>query len=120
MAAREVVLDGTAWIVGNGENISISDDRWVGIEKPEKPISILPEEWRGRRVRELIDEETGQWNRDLIEELFYPTEATKILGMPRPLSLTKDQRVWRFIKQGWLSVKSAYHRAVETLSPLDG
>lgn len=112
------MIDGTAWIVGNGNSISIVDDRWVGGEKLESTTSILPEEWRGRRVSELIEKETGQWNRDLIEELFQPNEAMKILAMPRPLSQREDQRVWRFTKQGWFSVKSAYHRAVETLSPI--
>lgn len=71
-------------------------------------------------VAEIIETDIGQWNKSLIEELFEPSEAARILAMPRPLSHMEDEMVWRFTKQGWFTVKSAYHRAAGSFSPIAG
>lgn len=69
-------------------------------------MKILPAD---ATVSVLIDEDTKQWNRDLIFRVFNPFEAQQIVNIPVSRRLPVDRLVWHFEKNGLYSVKSAYH-----------
>ena len=58
MAARDVILEGTQWRVGDGTKIEVSSLRWLS----HKPV-FMGEEMLSAKVSEFIDTNTWQWNR---------------------------------------------------------
>lgn len=116
LAARDLVLYGSAWRVGNGKEISIRNDRWVGVEDPQIIEQINLMELQPTRVSELIDAENGEWKNEMVESIFDPTYATTILQILLSRHLPEDRRVWRFDKKGRFTVISAYHAAVQMYS----
>jgi hypothetical protein len=62
------------------------------------------------RVVELMDEDLHGWNRGLVETLFSPNEARAILSIPISPN-REDTRLWKGMKNGLFSVRSAYHLA---------
>ena len=83
MAAREVIKEGYRWVIGNGRNVHIWNDRWIlvaeiyKIMNPKVPISR-----GGEMVSSLLDEERGVWNTNLVRNTFLPHEADMILSIP--------------------------------------
>jgi hypothetical protein len=67
--------------VGNGERINIWDDPWI-LSSPNRKI-ISP---RGgsvyTKVNELISPVTGQWDEDLLKDLFGDVDVWRILEIP--------------------------------------
>lgn len=94
-----------SWTVGNEHNINIADDRWIGLDKLERPKSSLPMEWTSRKVSKLIDEDTWQWKVSLIESMFESNDARKITSMQQPRVMMEFQRVWRLTKQGRFTIR---------------
>ena len=46
------------------------------------------------KTRELIDEDTGQWNRGKIHALFAPSIRKEILAIPLTNMMSRDSLVW--------------------------
>ena len=61
------------------------------------------------RVVELIDPITSQWDEQLIRDIFYPVDATRILQIPLNFQAFDDFIAWHLTKHGRFTVKSAYH-----------
>lgn len=99
LAARPLIEEGHAWRIGDGRSVSIWNDRWIGIEKYGKTSSIEKEGWSDAKVAEVIEEETGRWNKDLQHELLYHNDVEKIVRIPLSSQPTKDRRIWRFTKK---------------------
>jgi hypothetical protein len=60
------------------------------------------------KVDELINPVSGTWDEDLINDLFWPVDAHRILQIP--LTHGKDDLVaWHYNRNGLFSVRSAYH-----------
>ncbi|BAF07425.1 Os01g0967700, partial [Oryza sativa Japonica Group] len=60
------------------------------------------------KVADLIDPATGWWDKPLVEEIFWESDARNILAIPVRLD-TNDFVAWHFDTRGMYSVKSAYH-----------
>ncbi|CAN0875663.1 Uncharacterized mitochondrial protein AtMg00310 [Linum grandiflorum] len=109
---RELLLQGSRWLVGNGTNISILSDNWLPSSPPSSPspgptTSPIP-----TVVAELI--ENGHWNRRLLSELVTPSTEQLILSIPLPSTSIADSWVWHYTNSGMYSVTSGYH-FVQTL-----
>jgi hypothetical protein len=80
--ARELLMEGLCWRVGNGKSIKIWRDKWIPrptsytIQSPG--VLLLLE----ARVEELIDEQTRSWNIPLIRSLFHEDEVDIIRNIP--------------------------------------
>lgn len=99
LAAKGVVADGIAWRVGNGRDINMAGDRWIGVESQSIPEQLIDEEWQGEGVDKLIDaEEQRRWKHDLIHQIFTPGDAKKLISIPLSSMFREDRRVWRFTK----------------------
>ncbi|KAF4391992.1 hypothetical protein F8388_004321 [Cannabis sativa] len=69
-------------------------------------------------VSELI-EQPGQWNKDLIHQVFSTPDSQLILSIPITLFEHDDDWLWHFTSHGHYSVKSGYNLAIggEILQP---
>ena len=64
-------------------------------------------------VDELINPYTGQWDEDLIRDVFSPVDVHRILQIPLNYHLTEDFVAWNYTRSGTFSVRSAYHKEFE-------
>lgn len=64
-------------------------------------------------VVDLLDENTGLWNTDLVRKMFLPSDAEAILNLPRPRVQTEDYWAWGWERSGSFSVRSAYRELKE-------
>ncbi|XP_055961886.1 uncharacterized protein LOC126682770 [Mercurialis annua] len=84
---------GLCWYVGNGESIQVWSENWISNHHPQKPIlrRILPD---GATMSCLIDVENRCGNRNLVEDVFLPSEAEAILKMLVSYRLPEDTIRW--------------------------
>lgn len=66
------------------------------------------------RVNELIDPATGQWDEQLVREIFWEEDAEHILSIPVHEGID-DIVAWHYNSNGIFSVKSAYKVYVDDM-----
>nr|POE71305.1 hypothetical protein CFP56_65413 [Quercus suber] len=66
-------------------------------------------------VSELIDKNTGQWNRQKVHELFAPSTRCEILAIPLNALHRRDELEWKENRARSFSVKDAYQVALRLL-----
>lgn len=101
--ARELLMQGIRWRVGNGNNIMVSKDAYLGALFNFKIItknSILA---HSMRVADLIDQETRVWKLSVLDSLFLPTNKEEILKIPIYLTPKLDVRIWHYTLSGEFS-----------------
>ena len=103
----QALKEGLIWRVGDGTQIDIWSDPWIPDGITRRPITP-----RGhtllRRVSELIDPVSGDWDRALIRSVFWEEDVARILCIPIKQGM-EDLLAWHYDKKGVFSVKSAYH-----------
>uniref|UniRef100_A0A2N9GCH6 Reverse transcriptase domain-containing protein n=1 Tax=Fagus sylvatica TaxID=28930 RepID=A0A2N9GCH6_FAGSY len=110
--AREVIVKGSRWCVGDGAAIRIWQDKWIPSSSGHKVISPNNVLQPTARVCELFSP-SFSWNNELIEEIFLPFEADSIKKIPL-VGVNKPNRlIWAQTPNGIFSVQSAYHMLVE-------
>jgi hypothetical protein len=68
---------------------------------------------RNATVKELIDQDSKWWNRELIEIFFSNAEVDVINKLPVSCSCQKDVLIWRGTTSGDFSIRNAYHMEKE-------
>ncbi|KAK6130344.1 hypothetical protein DH2020_035901 [Rehmannia glutinosa] len=111
IAAKEVLLQGVRWQVGNGNTIKVWKDPWIPIDGCFYLFGGEQSELNTLKVRDLLIPSSHEWNVDLIKRKFCTEEASIILGIPLPRHNREDQLVWHFTRSGRYSVKTGYHLA---------
>ena len=109
MRGREVLEKGTRFVVGDGQNISIWDDRWIPRPHSFKPFSLPMLGTENMRVCDLIDPESNEWMMPMLRELFTVEEAELIASIPLSRRRYDDRLVWHYERRGEYKVKSGYH-----------
>jgi hypothetical protein len=85
-------------------------DPFIFDHRIHSPAHILPS---GASVAALMNPATGWWNYELINDVFTPTNATKICSVvPSPLC-QEDKLIWTGSKNRCFSVRSAYYMEME-------
>lgn len=59
-------------------------------------------------VSELINKESGEWNEQLIDEIFWPHEAASIKSIPLGSAQNSDKLIWHHTRNGLFTIRSAY------------
>jgi hypothetical protein len=107
LAGLECFKRGYIWRVGDGSQINIWKDNWIPTSHNLRVISP-----RGRNlvttVDELINPIDGQWDVQLINDIFWPIDAHRILQIPIANG-REDLVAWHHNRNGIFSVRSAYH-----------
>ena len=103
----QALKDGLIWRVGDGTQINIWSDPWLTFGVTRRPITP-----RGQvvllKVCELVDPFTGEWDSDLVKDIFWEQDAKHILAIPLKQGM-EDSLAWHFESKGKFSVKSADH-----------
>jgi hypothetical protein len=103
----DALKQGLIWRVGDGTLIDIWSDPWIPDGVTRRPITP-----RGNivltKVLELIDPVTGDWDKQLISEVFWEEDVNRILGIPIKHGMA-DLLAWHYDSKGIFSVKLAYH-----------
>jgi hypothetical protein len=109
LAGFECLKKGYIWRVGDGTQVNISEGRWIPssynlkIMTP-KGTNIL------QYVSDLINPIDGQWDSELIESIFWPIYAHRILQIPlTPERGREDLVAWHYNKLGLFTVRSGYY-----------
>jgi hypothetical protein len=101
---------GSCWKVGNGNSINIWEDNWVAWQNGYKVLTPRQDQINIQTVKELIlDTPTKQWNSNLIDQIFIPSEGNLIKQTPLIMEPMDDQITWPHSKEGTYSVKSGYN-----------
>ena len=111
LVGRDLLMKGLGWVVGDGASIKIWEDSWLSLEKPLRPMGPATRETAELVVRDLIHEETGEWNRDLIQTILRHEEE-RILCLKPSIKGAPDILRWLGAKSGEYSVKTGYHVAM--------
>lgn len=67
LVAKDLVQEGEAWRIRNGENVCIGEDRWIGVDSPTKSRGVQQSDYHHKFVSSLIDSQHGRWKHDIFE-----------------------------------------------------
>ena len=91
LVAREVIKEAYRWVIGNGRNVHIWNDRWIPVVETHKVMSPkVPISRGGEIVSSLQDEENRAWNTNLVWNTILPHEADVILSISISLMAPRD------------------------------
>ena len=89
-AARELIIEGSHWQVGNGQSITINNQKWL----PHPPLFKLGAD-TSLKVGDLIDKNTMQWNRLRVQDIFMQSTQQDVLNLRLGDLQTKDKIYWK-------------------------
>ena len=115
--AKNVVVKGACYIIGDGTTINVWQDPWVPwiqgfIPSPrdatanQSPLLVC----------QLFDPVLLCWKTDLVKALFDTPSAQAILSIPVPSKPSPGKLIWVPDSKGCFSVKSAYLAGRDTTS----
>ena len=107
LAARELIREGSIWQVGDGRTIEVSTHKWLSHK-----LVFIGEPQPNLMVSELIDENSRQWNREKLFDLFAYHTRMEIMAIPLAWVSGRDKLNWKENKGKVFSVKSAYQVAL--------
>jgi hypothetical protein len=111
--ASWVLKKGCIWLVGNGNNINIWEDRWIHQQVGTKIWTPKPNNTSLHLVKDLIKPHSNEWNEDIIKQNFFPIEAELICQIPTINSEGEDLISWQGTKEGNYTVRSGYNAIME-------
>jgi hypothetical protein len=77
----ELLKEGIIWRVGDGEDIDVFADPWI--PRGQNRRVCTPDELEeGLRVCDLINTGTGQWDEDIVRNMFYQQDVKEIPSIP--------------------------------------
>ena len=94
MAAKDLIVRGSRWVIGNGERVHIWEDRWIPSLDSFKVVSPRGLSTNVMLVSSLINRETRYWDVNLVRNTFLPHKVEIVLGIPISLRLPDDSLVW--------------------------
>nr|XP_051221482.1 uncharacterized protein LOC127339703 [Lolium perenne] len=99
---------GYLWRVGNGESIKIWSDPWIP-SSPDRKVISPRNNVIYTKVSELISPVTGQWDAQLLHELFNQVDVARILRIPLNDQGFEDFIAWGMTSHGRYTVRSGYY-----------
>ncbi|GKC11627.1 reverse transcriptase, partial [Tanacetum coccineum] len=107
---KELVRNGCKWNIGDGHRVNVWEDYWL---KDHRRLGPKPENCELTYVRDLLNDEGDDWNRELLMSLFPRNICNKIttcfINRWRPNTL-----YWHNNPNGLFSCKSAYYLELES------
>lgn len=83
---------GSCFLVGDGQDIRVWDDPWIPSIPNFKPSPLsAPSESSSMLVKELIDEDTGRWDRCKVRRLCHLDSAEVIFQIKIPVEPRRDE-----------------------------
>ena len=97
--------------MGNGTSIWALRDAWIPNYPSNKvlhPVQNMEEDYM---VADLLDPDSGWWNRVLVMQHFNHEDREAILRVPLSRRVIQDSLFWTFTKFGDYTVRSEYQVA---------
>ena len=88
-------------------------DQWIDGTISMKPLGALKQN-SVQLVSDLIDPVSNQWDKELVQSIFYAPDAAAILAMVRPRVAGADVWAWSREKSGIFTVHSAYRHEMQS------
>jgi ribonuclease HI len=108
LQASWILKKGCYWSVGNGENINVWKDNWIQQKGNSHTWSTIAPNTEHLKVKDLMLDNYNEWNAILINQLFLPFEAQKILNIPIIDKTQNDTLTWDGTTDGNYTVKDGY------------
>jgi hypothetical protein len=106
--AREVLMHGCRWCIGNGTSIKVMGKPWLrGVEGAWIP-SPQSQGVHNLTIHDLMMTNMKMWDKKKIEFLFLLNVANRILETPLFDMIEEDKLIWIDNPQGLYNVKSGY------------
>ena len=77
-----MIQKGIVWRIGNRHSVRIKQDKWLPNQSNKTPISALPDLPQDAKVSALINPESREWKKEVVQSSLLPHEAAAILGIP--------------------------------------
>jgi hypothetical protein len=103
-SSSDLIREGLAWRVGNGNSIRIWKDRWLKSPTTFKIVSPPKILNPNLTVSSLIEVNMKWWNLALLNQLFSSDEVKLIQALPVSATGQEDTLVWRGTAKGVFSV----------------
>ena len=94
--------------MGNGKSIQICNHQWLPKNQSSMISSLIVESMCDATVDILIDDETRNWNNDMLDGLFVPSEADVIRNIPLARVVSEDTLYCPITHDGRHTCKSGY------------
>ena len=108
MVAKEIIVKGSKWNIGNGLKINIWDNKWIPRPESFKVFSPRLSQHDVVQVSDMIDTNKRSWDIAKVRSTFLPQEAKVVLGIPVSSCLLEDSIVWAWTTHGKFTINSAY------------
>ena len=112
LSALSIVKSSYCWQVGDNKSIGVWTDRWLprpSTFRVQTPLALLP---ANTMVDSFIDLDSGDWNINLINQIFLPDNATYILSIPLSRHKLQDRMIWAYTPRECFTVNNAYRGAL--------
>lgn len=102
---RELLMKGLRKEIGNGKSLNVWTDPWCDFGGRWNPWMKNPIINLEMKVSDLLNHETGEWRRDVLEENFFPGDVEMILKK-KPVISVDDFWCWKHTRSGEYTVRS--------------
>ena len=108
LRSKNLIERNARWRIGNGKSIRIFHDAWLPNSNDGRILFHRDVLAPDATVDMLLDPHSGQWNLNLIDQCFFPTDAKIIKSLPLCFVPQIDSLVWPAERSGQFSVKWGY------------
>ncbi|CAJ2642330.1 unnamed protein product [Trifolium pratense] len=113
LQAKWIIKKGCYWTIGSGKDVDIWKDNWIHQKGNSSTWSSKPNLSTHHKVHDIMNTHNNRWNEALINQLFIPIEAQKILQIPITNTSRPNILIWDGTLDGNYSVKSGYQAIIE-------
>lgn len=107
LEAKNLLMAGARWWVGNGKSIKILDHPWLMLT--DHPyITSDPQALQDSNVDALLCMDRKKWDVEVIGDVLNDRDREAVMAIQLNDSWDEDVLYWRFEESGVYSVKSAY------------
>ena len=111
LVAKPLIQRGPCWRVGNGTSIWALRDAWIPNYPTNKVLHLAHNVEEDCMVADLIDPDTGWWDREFVMQHFNWEDGEAILHVPLSRRVINDALFWTFTKLRDYTMRSGYHVA---------
>jgi hypothetical protein len=107
--ARQILMHGCRWSIGNGSSIHIMEEPWLRDKKGAWLPSPQQQGVYNITLHDLMHSNEKSWDKEKIESLFDTHVAKRILDIPLFGIINEDKLIWVDNMYGDYSVRSGYN-----------